>query len=85
MGYTLKRFTFIGQSLLEALKAGLMSLLMRNLDIFMWALEDMPRINPRVICHKLAIDPKVQLMAQKKRKLRLEKQKAAMQETKKLL
>ena len=45
----------------------------------------MPRIDLQVTYHRLAIDSKVQPMAQKKRKLRLEKQKAAMEETQKLL
>ena len=45
----------------------------------------MPRIDPQVIYHRLVIDPKVRLMALKKRKLGLEKQKDAMEETQKLL
>lgn len=45
----------------------------------------MPGIDSRVIYYRLAIDLKVRPMAQKKRKLILEKQKVAMQETKKLL
>ena len=45
----------------------------------------MPGINSRIICHKLAIDSKVRLMPQKKRKLGTEKQKTAMQEMAKLL
>ena len=45
----------------------------------------MPGINSRIICHKLAIDSKVRLMPQKKRKLGTEKQKTVMQEMAKLL
>ena len=57
------------------MKAELTSLLRTNLDLFAWAPEDMPGINPRVIFHTLAIDPKIQPVAQKKRKLGMEKQK----------
>ena len=45
----------------------------------------MPRIDLRVICHRLGIDPKVRPVTQKKRKLESKKYKTIMQETKKLL
>ena len=45
----------------------------------------MPEINSRIIYHKLAIDPKVRPVSQKKRKLGVENQKAVMQEMAKLL
>ena len=67
------------------MKAELISMLQRNSDLFAWAPKDMLEINLRIICHKLAIDPKVRLVSQKKRKLGTEKQKTAMQETAKLL
>ena len=54
-----EKFTFIGQELLEAMKAELASLLQTNLDLLAWAPEDMLEIDPKVICHRLAIDPKV--------------------------
>ena len=47
--------------------------------------KDIPEIDLKAICHKLAIDPKIRLAIQKKRKFSLEKQKAAMQETSKFL
>ena len=73
-----EKFTCIEQELLEAMKAELIDLLRRNADLFAWAPADMHEIDSRVICHKLAIDPKVQPEPQKKRKLEMEKQKAAM-------
>ena len=85
IGAIAKKFTFIGQGLPEVIKAELTSLLRKNSNLFAWASENMLGIDPRVICHKLAIDPKVRSMAQKKMKLGLEKQKAVMQETGKLL
>ena len=33
----------------------------------------MPGIDPRVICHRLAIDPKVQLVAQKEEEVHVKK------------
>ena len=67
------------------MKAELISLLQRNSNLFAWALNNMLGINPRIICHKLAIDPKVRPMSQKKTKLGVEKQKVAMQEMVNLL
>ena len=85
IGAVLEKFTFIRQELSKDMKGELTDLVRRNVDLFAWALEDMIRIDLRVICHKLAIDPKVRLVLQKKRKLGVEKQKVAMQETAKLL
>ena len=82
---TPQKFTFIRRELLEAMKAELINLLQRNSDLFAWAPKDMPGINSRIICHKLAIDSKVRPVSQKKKKLGMEKQKAAAQETAKLL
>lgn len=44
-----------------------------------------PKIDPKVISHRLAVDPKVRPRAQKRGKLSLEKRRATTQETKKLL
>ena len=85
IGAVAKKFTFIRRGLLEAMKADLMNLLRRNSNLFALAPKDMPGIDLRVICHRLAIDPKVRLVAQKKRKLGSKKQKATMKETEKLL
>ena len=52
-----QKFTFV--RLPKAMKAELISLLQRNSNLFAWALNNMLGINPRIICHKLAIDPKV--------------------------
>ena len=54
-----EKFKFIGRRLPEAMKAKLMSLLRKKLNFFAWAPEDMPIIDARVICHILAIHPKV--------------------------
>ena len=69
----LKSFTFIKQGLPKAMKTKLMSLLRENLDLFARAPKYMPGIDPKDIYHKLVIDPKLRPMAQKRRKLGLEK------------
>ena len=59
IGIEAEKFTFIEQTLLETIKAKLASLLRSNLDLFAWSPEDMLRIDSRVICHRLVVDPKV--------------------------
>ena len=45
----------------------------------------MPRIDPNFICHKMALNPRVKSIAQRKRKLGKERQKAMAKETSNLL
>lgn len=59
MGPIAKKFTFIRQGLAKPMKAKLTRLLIKNSDFFAWAPKDMPGIDLRVICHRLAIDLKV--------------------------
>ena len=59
IGAVAQKFIFIGRGLPEAMKVELTSLLRTNLDLFAWAHEDMPRIDPKVIFHRLVIDLKV--------------------------
>ena len=73
IGAVAEMFMFIRWELPEAMKAELISLSRTNSDLSPSAPKDMFRIDSRVICHRLAIDPKVRPMAQKKKKLRLEK------------
>ena len=63
IGAVVEKFTFIGRGLSEAMNVGLMTLLRRNSEIYAWAPKDMLGIDSKVICHKLAIDPKVQPVA----------------------
>ena len=72
-----EKFTFIGRGLLEPMKTKLITILQKNSDHFAWAPEDMPGTNPRIIYHRLVINPEVRPVSQKKRKLGMEKQKAA--------
>ena len=40
------------------MKSMLVQLLKENLDVFAWSHEDMPGTSPKVIEHKLNVDPK---------------------------
>ncbi|XP_072077721.1 uncharacterized protein [Arachis hypogaea] len=80
-----KQCTYIGEALEGEDRARLIHILRKNADLFAWTPDDMPGINPEVICHKLAIDKTVRPVAQKKRNLGEEKKRAALEETQKLL
>ncbi|RDX77100.1 hypothetical protein CR513_42829, partial [Mucuna pruriens] len=67
--------TRIGTTLAKEEESRLVSFLWRNKDVFSWSLVDMPRINPKFLCHCLS----------RKRKLGEEKRRVAREETRKLL
>ena len=66
----------MGTTLPPYLKDKLSCLIRENFDMFAWIPTDMLGIDPKVICHRLDIDPKANPMAQKKRKLKAEQQQA---------
>ncbi|XP_025669810.1 uncharacterized protein [Arachis hypogaea] len=80
-----KPCTYVGEALEGTDRARLIHILRQNADLFAWTPDDMPGINPEVICHKLAIDKTIRPVAQKKRNLGEEKKQAALEETQKLL
>ncbi|XP_072054170.1 uncharacterized protein [Arachis hypogaea] len=80
-----KQCTYVGEALEGTERARLIQILRKNADLFAWTPDDMPGINPEVICHKLAVDETIRPVAQKKRNLGEEKRKAALEETQKLL
>ena len=47
----------IGMKLSPKMRTKLVQLLKENLDVFAWTHEDMPGISPKVIQHKLNVDP----------------------------
>ena len=57
----------------------------RHLDAFAWSASDIPGIDPDFLCHRLAMDPQVQLVRQRRRKFNEEKRQAIRDETQKLL
>ncbi|XP_052197409.1 uncharacterized protein LOC127804575 [Diospyros lotus] len=80
-----KQVVRIGSTLLNELNERLISLLLQNANLFAWTLANMPGIDPLVICHKLALDPEARLVAQRKKRLGEERQRAVAEETAKLL
>ena len=52
------KMTKIGTTLSPEMRKRFVQFLKENLDIFAWSHEDMPGISPRVIEHKLNVDPK---------------------------
>jgi len=57
----------------------------RHLDAFAWSASDMPGIDPDFLCHRLAMDPQVMSIRQRRRKFNEEKRQAIRDETQKLL
>jgi len=57
----------------------------RHLDAFAWSASDMPGIDPDFLCHRLAMDPQVRPIRQRRRKFNEEKRQAIRDETQKLL
>ena len=49
--------TRIGMTLGLGMRASLIQFLQENLDVFAWSHEDMPGISPKVIQHKLNMNP----------------------------
>ena len=52
-----KKFTKIETSMEKETKQDLIQFLRKSIDIFVWSHEDMPRINPSVITHRLNMYP----------------------------
>ncbi|XP_075645045.1 uncharacterized protein LOC142616039 [Castanea sativa] len=51
------KMTRIGTTLSPEMRTKLIQFLRENLDVFAWIHEDMPGISPKVIQHKLNVDP----------------------------
>ena len=52
------RMTKIGTALSPEIRTRLVQFLKENLDVFAWSHKDMPSISPKVIQHRLNVDPK---------------------------
>ncbi|XP_072062012.1 uncharacterized protein [Arachis hypogaea] len=79
------KYTYLGIALKNDEQDRLTELLRQNVDLFAWTPADMPGIDPNVVCRKLAINPLVRPIAQKKRHLGTDKRAASLEETLKLL
>ncbi|XP_072078087.1 uncharacterized protein [Arachis hypogaea] len=77
--------TNIGSALSASYTEQITDSLQANTDLFTWTPAHMPGIDPKVICHGLALDPKARSVRQKKRHIGQDKTDAAVKETQKLL
>ena len=59
--------TKIGTTLSPEIRSMLVQFLKENLDVFAWSHEDMPGISPKVIEHKLNVNPEKKPVQQKQR------------------
>ncbi|RDY08045.1 hypothetical protein CR513_07759, partial [Mucuna pruriens] len=77
--------TKIGTTMTGEQEAELVRCLQQNSDVFAWAPEDMPGIDPKFMSHRLSITDDAWPVVQKKRKQGKEKRRAIKEETDKLL
>ncbi|XP_072088364.1 uncharacterized protein [Arachis hypogaea] len=68
-----EKFTFINRNLSHQLKEPLMEMIRANGDLFAWTPADMPRIDPQLMSHRLAIKAEVKPVAQRRRKMSQER------------
>ncbi|KAL2226624.1 UNVERIFIED_CONTAM: Retrovirus-related Pol polyprotein from transposon [Sesamum indicum] len=76
--------TRIGASMKEK-EMAMISLLRENMDVFAWSPSDFTGINPKVIVHRLNVDPTVRPVQQKKRSFGSDKNEIIRKEVDKLL
>ena len=77
--------TRIGTTLSPKMRTRLIQFLKENLDIFAWSHEDMPGISPKVIQHKLNVNPERKLVQQRRRAFAPERDQTVTEEVTKLL
>lgn len=77
--------TQVGTDLNPRTKEEIITFLKNNLDVFAWSHEDMPRIPASIIQHRLNIDPEKKPVQQKRRVFAPKRNKAVMDEVRKLL
>ncbi|XP_072084385.1 uncharacterized protein [Arachis hypogaea] len=69
IGPSKEEYTFINRNLPYDLKEELSQLLKQNRDLFAFTPADMLGINPDLMSHRLAVDPKAKPVAQRRRKI----------------
>ncbi|XP_059434521.1 uncharacterized protein LOC132167531 [Corylus avellana] len=79
------RILKIGTQISPRVQDGLITFLLRNLEVFVWTHDDMPGISPEDILHQLNVDPSVKLVKRKRRKFAPEQTMAIAEEVEKLL
>ena len=80
-----KHLAYIISKLAEDVRDPLIHFLKQNVEVFAWKQEDMGRIDPAVITHKLNINPSFKPIKQKRRSFALKRQKAINKEVSKFL
>ena len=75
----------LGRTLDSETQDQIAKVISRHLDAFAWSASDMPGIDPDFLCHRLAMDPQVRPIRQRRRKFNEEKGQAIKDETQKLL
>ena len=77
--------TRIGTTLSPKMRTRLIQFLKENLDVFAWSHGDIPGISPKVIQHKLNVNPERKPVQQRRRAFDLERDQAVTEEVTKLL
>ena len=77
--------TRIGTMLSPEMRTRLIQFLKENLDVFVWSHEDMSGISPKVIQHKLNVNPKRKPVQQRQKAFAPERDQAVTEEVTKLL
>ena len=80
-----EHLAYVGSKLVEDLRSPLIRFLKQNNDVFAWKQEDMGRIDPTIITHKLSVNLSFKPVKQKRISFALERQKAINMEVGKLL
>ena len=75
-----ERTTRMGMFASQPIRQALASFLKMNQDVFVWSHDDMPRIDPSVIVHRLNVNPTSSPIQQKKRVFALERDSRRSQE-----
>ena len=75
----------LGGLLSEDARHQISGVIEKNMDAFAWSAADMPGIDPDFLCHRLAMDPQVRLVRQRRRKFKEERRQMIHEETHKLL
>nr|KYP57235.1 Transposon Ty3-G Gag-Pol polyprotein [Cajanus cajan] len=77
--------TKISRQLSPELRQQLEAEILQNVDVFAWSSAHMPGIDADFICHRLAIHKEARPVAERKRKVGVERREAIITETQKLL
>ena len=75
----------VGAFLSEEMQRAIVDFLKKNASTFAWTTSDMKRINPAITSHKLNVDPTINPIRQKRRKIGHDRSKAVNEEVERLL